>query len=156
MVSKSFRIARLLYFSASVAGTSFDMDPFCVVSFGKKTFSTQVVPHSLNPDWSRKLLLPVHQSETNVEINFTVFDFDKITGNDEVGSVRMAVPKLMANVPRPDALTTLYAESVTSREDDMMEYKLPISINTKKVRRRSNSSHVPVLKIRCVISRSAR
>ncbi|KAG9039329.1 hypothetical protein FS837_000991 [Tulasnella sp. UAMH 9824] len=132
----------------NVAGTSFDMDPFCVVSFGKKTFSTHVVLHSLNPVWSRKLLLPVHQSETNLEINFALFDFDKFSGNDEVGSVAIALPKLMANVPRPDAQTRLYAESVTLREDDMVEYKLPIVISGKKARRASNSNHLPVLKFR--------
>ncbi|KAG8938077.1 hypothetical protein FRC00_005338 [Tulasnella sp. 408] len=130
----------------NVAGTSFDMDPFCVVSFGKKTFSTHVVLHSLNPVWSRKLLLPVHQSETNLDIKFGVFDFDKFSGNDEVGSVSIALPKLMANVPRPDADTMLYAESVTSRDDDTAEHKLPITITGKKGHRGSN--HVPVLKFR--------
>lgn len=35
---------------------SFDMDPFVVVSFGKKIFRTRVIRHELNPQWNEKLL----------------------------------------------------------------------------------------------------
>ena len=35
---------------------SFDMDPFVVVSFGKKIFRTRVIRHELNPQWDEKLL----------------------------------------------------------------------------------------------------
>ncbi|KAG8937985.1 hypothetical protein FRC00_006318 [Tulasnella sp. 408] len=136
----------------NAAGTSFDMDPFCVVSLGKKTFSTHVVIHSLNPVWGRKLLLPVRQLETNLEISFAVFDFDKFSGNDEVGGTSIPLRKLMANVPRPDTETMLYAESVTSRDDDMVEHKLPITVTGNKAHRGSN--HMPVLKFRCVVSPS--
>jgi hypothetical protein len=32
------------------------MDPFVVVSFGKKIFRTRVIRHELNPKWDEKLL----------------------------------------------------------------------------------------------------
>lgn len=32
------------------------MDPFVVVSFGKKIFRTRVIRHELNPQWDEKLL----------------------------------------------------------------------------------------------------
>ncbi len=36
-----------------------DMDPFVVVSFGKKVFRTRVVRHSLNPQWVENMLFHV-------------------------------------------------------------------------------------------------
>ncbi|KAJ2966205.1 hypothetical protein NUW54_g13876 [Trametes sanguinea] len=41
-----------------------DMDPFVVVSFGKKVFRTRVIRHSLNPQWDEKMLFHVRRYET--------------------------------------------------------------------------------------------
>ncbi|KAG6839083.1 hypothetical protein C0991_006136, partial [Blastosporella zonata] len=65
--------------------TSFDMDPFAVISFGKKVFRTRVVRHSLNPTWDEKLLFHVRRYETRWEVRVRVSDWDKISSNDFVG-----------------------------------------------------------------------
>jgi hypothetical protein len=40
------------------------MDPFVVISFGKKVFSTRIIRHSFNPVWDEKLLFHVRRYET--------------------------------------------------------------------------------------------
>jgi phosphatidylserine decarboxylase len=52
----------------AVTRTSFDMDPFVVVSFGKKVFRTRVIRHSLNPVWDEKLLFHVRRYEIGYEV----------------------------------------------------------------------------------------
>lgn len=57
---------------------SFDMDPFVVVSFGKKVFRTRVIRHSLNPTWDEKLLFHVRRHESTFTVQFAVLDWDKV------------------------------------------------------------------------------
>ncbi|CAN6634700.1 phosphatidylserine decarboxylase proenzyme 2 [Trichomonascus vanleenenianus] len=93
----------------------FDMDPFVVVSFGKKTFRTAWRRHTLNPVFNEKLLFPVRRHEQNFSINFTVMDKDRITLNDFVADVELNIQELIKNSPRPDLETGLYEpESLTS------------------------------------------
>ncbi|KAG9044209.1 hypothetical protein FS837_008623 [Tulasnella sp. UAMH 9824] len=125
--------------------TGWDMDPFCVVSFGKKVFRTRVIRHSLDPVWNEKLLFHVHRYETNFKVNFAVLDWDKLSGNDNIGSVSFSLPELMANVPKPDPETMIYPESVASGEHDMTEYKLPIVTDKSAP---WEFKHAPVLKFR--------
>ncbi|KAG8997441.1 hypothetical protein FRB90_012501, partial [Tulasnella sp. 427] len=125
--------------------TGWDMDPFCVVSFGKKVFRTRVVRHSLDPVWNEKLLFHVHRYETNFKVNFQVLDWDKLSGNDNIGSASFALPELMANVPQPNQTTMIYPESVASGEHDMTEYKLPIVTDKSAP---WEFKHAPVLKFR--------
>lgn len=88
--------------------TSFDMDPFVVVSFGKKTFRTPHIRHNLNPVWNEKLMFPVLQHERNYSINFAVLDKDKFTLNDDVAAVDFEIANIVKNSPTPDPKTQLY------------------------------------------------
>ncbi|KAG8938938.1 hypothetical protein FRC04_007234, partial [Tulasnella sp. 424] len=125
--------------------TGWDMDPFCVISFGKKVFRTRVVRHSLDPVWDEKLLFHVHRYETNFRVNFSVLDWDKLSSNNNIGSVSFALSELMASVPKPDPDTMIYPESVAAGEYDMTIYKLPI-VTDKNAS--WESKHAPVLKFR--------
>jgi hypothetical protein len=57
---------------------SFDMDPFVVISFGKKVFRTRVIRHQLNPVWDEKLVFHVRRNENAFTIQFAVLDWDKV------------------------------------------------------------------------------
>jgi hypothetical protein len=37
------------------------MDPFVVISFGKKVFRTRVIRHSRDPEWNEKMLFHVRR-----------------------------------------------------------------------------------------------
>lgn len=54
------------------------MDPFVVISFGKKVFRTRVIRHQLNPVWDEKLLFHVRRNENAYTIQFAVLDWDKV------------------------------------------------------------------------------
>jgi phosphatidylserine decarboxylase len=55
------------------------MDPFVVISFGKKIFRTRVIRHSLNPTWDEKMLFHVRRHENTFVTHFAVLDWDKVS-----------------------------------------------------------------------------
>ncbi|KAH3677565.1 hypothetical protein WICPIJ_008972 [Wickerhamomyces pijperi] len=67
----------------------FDMDPFVVISCGKKTFRTSWRRHTLTPVFNQSLSFEVLNYEENFDIVFNIFDKDNISFNDKVarGSV---------------------------------------------------------------------
>ncbi|OAD73186.1 hypothetical protein PHYBLDRAFT_21209 [Phycomyces blakesleeanus NRRL 1555(-)] len=71
--------------------TGFDMDPFVVVSFGTSTFRTSSIRHNLNPVWQEKLFFHVRHNESAYHLKFAVYDKEKFTGNDLVGSAVMPI-----------------------------------------------------------------
>ena len=60
------------------------MDPFVVISFGKKVFRTRVIRHSLNPTWDEKLIFHVRRYEFKFKIQFPVLSWDKLSANDYI------------------------------------------------------------------------
>ncbi|KAI0073153.1 hypothetical protein K474DRAFT_1686324 [Panus rudis PR-1116 ss-1] len=107
--------------------TGWDMDPFVVISFGKKVFRTRVVRHSLNPTWEEKLLFHVRRYETSYKIQFTVLDWDKLSSNDHVGDAYLEIGQLLANAPQKNPETGLYPEDHDGTKDGMVEFKLHLS-----------------------------
>jgi phosphatidylserine decarboxylase len=86
------------------------MDPFVVISFGKKVFRTRVIRHSLNPVWEEKMLFHVRRYESNFKIQFSILDWDKLSSNDHIGDVSFDIADLMATAPKRDEETGLYDE----------------------------------------------
>ncbi|KAK4683625.1 phosphatidylserine decarboxylase, partial [Tremellales sp. Uapishka_1] len=105
---------------------SFDMDPFVVISFGKKVFRTRVIRHSLNPTWDEKLLFHVKRHESTFTMQFSVLDWDKVSGNDMVGTCTLPLEELVADAPRPDPATGLYGKEEDGKHE-MKEFTLAIS-----------------------------
>jgi phosphatidylserine decarboxylase len=136
-----------------VTRTGWDMDPFVVISFGKKVFRTRVIRHHRNPVWDEKLLFHVRRYETAFNINFAVLDWDKLSSNDHIGDVSVAVKELIENSPQPDPETGLYPDR--SDEHLMKAYDLPLQTE-KDVK--WDAKHNPKLTfkyIHCVIFRSS-
>ncbi|WWC68112.1 phosphatidylserine decarboxylase [Kwoniella pini CBS 10737] len=108
---------------------SFDMDPFVVISFGQKVFRTRVIRHSLNPTWDEKLLFHVRRHEHSYTMQFAVLDWDKVSGNDMVGTCTLPLSELIADAPKPDPETGLYDKNVDGKHE-MKEFTL--NLNTEK------------------------
>jgi len=137
--------------SRLVTRTGWDMDPFAVISFGKKVFRTRVIRHSLNPVWDEKLLFHVRRYESTFNINFAVLDWDKLSSNDHVGDLQFPLSQLLTSVPKPDELTGIYPEEVANGDHDMPDFSLPIQTPKDKG---WEANHSPVLTFRFVVRHS--
>lgn len=76
--------------------TSFDMDPFVIISFGKKVFRTRIIRHSLNPTWDEKLFFHVAKHEEKFLLTMKICDWDVAQSNESVGSVSLSLDDLFA------------------------------------------------------------
>ena len=122
------------------------MDPFVVISFGKKVFRTRVIRHSLNPVFDEKMLFHVRRYEKTFQFQFTILDWDKLSSNDHVGEASLDLKELFDSVPQPDSVTGLYPVGTEeSGADDMKEFKLPLSMQKATL---WDSSKTPVIKFR--------
>ena len=101
------------------------MDPFVVVSFGKKVFRTRVIRHSLNPQWEEKMLFHVRRYETTFKVQLTVCDWDKLSSNDHVGDASFDVAQLLADAPKKDETTGLYPKDEDGTRS-MINFTLPL------------------------------
>ncbi|KAI0245970.1 phosphatidylserine decarboxylase-domain-containing protein [Lactifluus subvellereus] len=106
--------------------TGWDMDPFVVVSFGKKVFRTRIIRHSLNPVWDEKLLFHVRNYEQSYRVQLTVLDWDKLSSNDHVGDAAIEIAELAADVPKKDPDTGLYPEDEDGTRT-FHKFKLPLA-----------------------------
>ncbi|KAI9812891.1 MAG: hypothetical protein M1827_004409 [Pycnora praestabilis] len=119
----------------NVTRTSFDMDPFVVVSLGRKTYRTRVKRHNLNPVYDEKMVFQVLRHEQQYQMSFTVVDRDKLSGNDFVGSVNFGLPTITSIAPAADPGTGLYSlrepppdpMAMPSSTPNRSRFKLPMS-----------------------------
>lgn len=122
--------------------TGFDMDPFVVISFGKKVFRTRVIRHSLNPTWDEKLIFHVRRYETAFNVQFSVLDWDKLSSNDHVGDSFFSLQELLEAAPKPDPETGLYAPSADG-DHPMKEFNMNLTVDPAY-----SGKHQSVLRIR--------
>ncbi|GAA6057046.1 hypothetical protein JCM3770_005225 [Rhodotorula araucariae] len=127
--------------------TSYDMDPFCVISFGKKIFRTRVIRHSLNPVWQERLWFHVGEAETHWTIGFTVSDWDKISGNDHVGDVAVPLEQLLGTSIQHDA-RGLYPAGPDGKlvGDDFHAHELPLVMGDKTEKEANGAKPVLLIK----------
>jgi phosphatidylserine decarboxylase len=67
------------------------MDPFVLVTFGRSTFRTKAIRHSLNPTWNEKLFFHINENDINYKLKFSVYDKDKVSGNDYVAGQEISI-----------------------------------------------------------------
>ncbi|KAG0337459.1 hypothetical protein BG004_007635, partial [Podila humilis] len=117
----------------NVTRTGFDMDPFVIVSFGKYIFRTRVIRHSLNPVWNGKIMFKVRKGEEKFEIKYSVHDWDKMSGNDHLGTASINVKKLIADADSQEASTATTTTTNNDNDNDVVlsDYQLKINIDSK-------------------------
>lgn len=111
------------------------MDPFVVMSLGRKTYKTKVIRHNLNPVYDEKLVFQIQRQETNYSMNFNVVDRDVGSGNDFIGSCDFPLERATSVAPEPDAKTGLYplkepsglANESVAGEEKKRRFRLPLS-----------------------------
>lgn len=75
--------------------TTFDMDPFVVVTFGKTTFRTSWKRHNLNPIYNERLAFEIQEHELKYNIHFSVLDKEHFSFHDPVGDVEIPIRDMM-------------------------------------------------------------
>lgn len=97
----------------------FDMDPFVVVTFGKKTFRTSWKRHNLNPIFNERLAFEILSHERNFDVHFLVLDKDRFSLHDDVGSISIPLTDLIKNATAvPKALYMRPENQVSSEFTD--------------------------------------
>ncbi|ORX46632.1 hypothetical protein BCR36DRAFT_372095 [Piromyces finnis] len=72
----------------------YNCDPYVIISFGKNTFRTRFIRHSLNPVWNETLYLHLKDEEENYSLKFSIYDYN-ISKNDLLGHVTLNVKNLV-------------------------------------------------------------
>jgi phosphatidylserine decarboxylase len=111
-----------------VARTSFDMDPFVVVSYGTSTFRTSAVRHSLNPEWNEKLFFHVRHNEANFHLKFTVYDREKFSGNDLVAWYQLPIQDIIQHAKDRPSQDCTDCDHDSIIEHEMDRYTFPLQM----------------------------
>ncbi|CAG8450943.1 8789_t:CDS:10 [Acaulospora morrowiae] len=119
----------------NVTGLGFDMDPFVVVSFARNTFRTKIINHNLNPEWNEKFHFPIKKNESKYLIKFTIYDWDKFSGNDLVASQSFPIEELMGD----------HFKATKETEEDFVEKELPLKVLSRE---KFNKEYKPTLMIK--------
>lgn len=95
--------ARSLPYERNAIKSSFNCDPFAVISFGTKTFRTKVKRHTLNPDWLESIYLHLKTSDlkSNWPVSFKIYDFERFSRNNEICAVDCKLNHMLENCTKP-------------------------------------------------------
>lgn len=123
--------------------TSFDMDPFVVVSCGKKTFRTGWKRHTLNPIFKERLAFEILPHEYNFSIQFLVLDKDHFSFHDDVAHISLPLKDLTeyATVkPIEENVNVDVADNGSDDGSDIIRERRPASFTTPQHEAPSNVS----------------
>ncbi|KAG7492728.1 hypothetical protein MATL_G00017920 [Megalops atlanticus] len=73
------------------------VDPFLEVQFAGKKLCTKVIEKNANPEWNQLLNLQVKFPSMCERIKLTVFDWDRLTRNDAVGTTYLNLTKIASS-----------------------------------------------------------
>lgn len=74
---------------------TFDCDPFVIVMFSTHTYKTRIIKHSQNPTFNERILLPIMAGDKQFPIRFSVYDYDRLSNNDFLGSASIMVSSVL-------------------------------------------------------------
>jgi phosphatidylserine decarboxylase len=63
---------------------------------GKKSFKTRFIRHSVNPHWNEVMFFNISDDMLRYPVKFSIYDHDKITRNDFVGSVEIPLQSILS------------------------------------------------------------
>uniref|UniRef100_H3D5P6 Myoferlin n=1 Tax=Tetraodon nigroviridis TaxID=99883 RepID=H3D5P6_TETNG len=73
------------------------VDPFLEARFAGRKLCTQIIEKNANPEWNQMLNLQVKFPSMCERIKLTVFDWDRLTGNDAVGTTYLNLAKIASS-----------------------------------------------------------
>ncbi|XP_058241621.1 myoferlin isoform X2 [Hemibagrus wyckioides] len=73
------------------------VDPFLEVSFAGKKLCTKIIEKNANPEWNQVIHLQVKFPSMCERIKLTMFDWDRFTSNDTVGTTFLNLSKISSS-----------------------------------------------------------
>ncbi|KAK9529891.1 hypothetical protein VZT92_011440 [Zoarces viviparus] len=73
------------------------VDPFLEARFAGRKLCTQVIEQNANPEWNQVLNLRVKFPSMCERVKLTVFDWDRLTGNDAIGTTYLNLSKIASS-----------------------------------------------------------
>ncbi|XP_037547290.1 myoferlin [Nematolebias whitei] len=73
------------------------VDPFLEARFAGKKLCTQIIEKNANPEWNQVLNLQVKFPSMCERVKLTVYDWDRMTGNDAVGTTYLNLAKIASS-----------------------------------------------------------
>jgi hypothetical protein len=73
------------------------VDPFVEVSFAGKKVCTNIIEKNANPEWNQVVNLQIKFPSMCEKIKLTVYDWDRLTKNDIVGTTYLYLSKIAAS-----------------------------------------------------------
>ncbi|XP_016019672.2 myoferlin isoform X2 [Rousettus aegyptiacus] len=81
------------------------VDPFVEVSFAGKKVCTNIIEKNANPEWNQVVNLQIKFPSVCEKIKLTVYDWDRLTKNDVVGTTYLHLSKIAASGGEVEANT---------------------------------------------------
>ncbi|XP_037320523.2 myoferlin-like isoform X1 [Pungitius pungitius] len=73
------------------------VDPFLEARFAGKKLCTRIIEKNANPEWNQVLNLQAKFPSMCERVKLTVFDWDRLTGNDAVGTAYLNLAKIASS-----------------------------------------------------------
>ncbi|XP_071319383.1 myoferlin-like isoform X2 [Trachinotus anak] len=73
------------------------VDPFLEARFAGRKLCTQIIEKNANPEWNQVLHLQVKFPSMCESIKLTVFDWDRLTGNDAIGTTYLNLARIASS-----------------------------------------------------------
>jgi phosphatidylserine decarboxylase len=120
----------------------FNCDPFCVIQFGKKIFRTNLIRHSLNPQWNETVSFHLKKSDISNDwpINWSIYDFERFKKNNQICQINTSLSQIISKCASP----LRNPHKPTAYTPVELEFELEV-LNQRTV----TLGSTPILKIEC-------
>lgn len=105
---------------------TYDMDPFVIITFGRRVFKTSWRKHSLNPTYHETVVFEIYENETNFHFHFKVIDRDSFSYHDNVADGSISWREMIELQQR-------------EKNSDGFSYELPLTLHDETVSANCNS-----------------
>lgn len=95
-------ISNLPTLKNKISKTYYDMDPFVILSFGRRVFKSSWRKRTLNPEFNEICAFEVYPDEKSFQFIFQVVDRDSFSYHDKIATASVSLTELLANSPADD------------------------------------------------------
>ena len=105
-------------------------DPFCEVYLSndvERVFRTKTCEKTLEPTWNETFNFTASSQENDLKLHFTVYDYDKYTGNDFIGQSTLSMKELVIDSVSKFQIKLKNSEGKEDKNRGVVEIEIKIS-----------------------------